>query len=177
MSRRLSVLLSVLFVLLAVVAGWSHGLMSRARSRAQAARDDLKECYRLAAEVEGAKRRPALAAEHERVTTEVTGLIEEAAKGARIATEKIERITPQAARRLGDTVYTEKPTQVVLQDVTLKQAVEFLHGLASSGRGLFPKSLRIVAPRREDAADLWTAEAVVTYLIYDPPDTTREGSH
>jgi predicted Zn-dependent peptidase len=172
----MAALLSVLLALLVLAAAWSYGMLARSRAAATGARADLEECRRLAAEIEGAAKRPALAAEHERVVTEVTGLVEEAAKFAQIPPEKIERITPEAARRVGDSVYTEKPTQVVLQDVTLKQVVELLHRLAASGRGLTPKSLRIVAPRGEDAGDLWTAELVVTYLIYDPPDTQRGGS-
>ncbi len=167
-NRKAAYIVMLLMALVAAVI-WSHARLARMRSLAHASADDLAECYRMSAQIEKVSRKPAVASENEKLANEITGLIEGAAKASQIPTGKIEQITPQAARRLADTVYKEKPTQVILQDVSLRQWVEFLHRLSSSDLRLHVKSLRVTAPRKDDAADAWTGEVEVTYLIYDPP--------
>ena len=78
------------------------------------------------------------------------------------------RITPGSPQRIEDTAYKEKPTRVLLKDITLQQLVRLLHAVASGDRRLHPKSLRIAAPRRDNTGPLWTAEIELTYLIYAP---------
>ncbi len=168
MSRRTAVLLSVLAALLALATLLSYRVMIRHRAAAMTASNDLAECYKMAPEIESYRKRPAMAADQERIANETTGLIEQAARSSGISTRGLVRITPAPAHRLADTVYKEKPTQILLKGVTLRQLVSTLHRLASSKQSLYPKSLRITAPRVDDIGRLWTAEIVVTYLIYEP---------
>jgi hypothetical protein len=81
------------------------------------------------------------------------------------------RITPQPPRRVEETVYKEKPTHVMLKDVSLQQVGQMVAALLNSDAGLAAKSIRLGAPRSDDTSALWSAELVVTYLIYDPPVT------
>jgi len=161
-------LVSVVIVLLAALVVTSYGYMARWRARPLAALAELNECLRLDPRIESYSRRPALASDHEKISDETTSAIEEAVRSAGILPKNLVRITPESPQRINESVYKEKPTRVLLKGVTLKQAVEMLHGIASSGQGLYPKSLRLSAPRRDDTGDLWTVEVVVAYLIYEP---------
>jgi len=169
MNRRKATLLLIAGVLAGIVLSWCYGDMARARGAAKRAAADLVECGRMAAAIENRSRQPAKASEHEQLAAETTGLIETAAKDADIELHSLIRISPEPPRRLGDTVYKEKPTQVFLKDITLKQLVGLVHNLLTSKNNLEVKALRLAAPRPDDTADNWTAELVLTYLIYDPP--------
>jgi hypothetical protein len=162
------VLGGVLFLLICVAEVWAYAYMSGRRNDAIAAGKDLRDCAKMAAEIERVSRQPALAAEREQLAAETSGAIESAAKAAGIDPKRLVRITPGAPQRIGDTVYKEKPTHVLLKDVTLKELVAMLHGIASSPQCLNPRSLRLAATQREDTGALWTAEVVVSYLIYEP---------
>jgi hypothetical protein len=56
----------------------------------------------------------------------------------------------------------------------------FLHAVGNDGPGGPPlrvRSVRLSAPRGEEATDLWAVEATLVYLVYDPkaPETTADG--
>ena len=169
MRHRRQILFAVLAVSLFIAAVWSYQSMADNRRTAFRARRGLERCQNLAAKIQTHRTRPSMASEHERLASETTGIIEHAARSAGISPASITRITPEPQRRVGDTVYKEKPTQVLFKNVTLKQIVATSHALAGGEKRLHPKSLRLSAPRDEDTGNLWTAEMVLTYLIYDPP--------
>ena len=175
MSRRMIILSILLAILVCVAAVWAYGFMTSERAGALSAGADLRECLKMSAEIERIRRQPALAAEREQIAAETTGAIERAAKAAGIDPKQIIRITPGTPQRVGDTVYKEKPTHVLLKDVTLQQLVMLLHGVATSPQSLQTRSVRIAAPRKEDTGGVWTAEIIVSYLIYEPlrPETLR----
>jgi len=175
MRRSRLALLVILAGLLAVTAAWSYGHMVGERNGAAAAAVDLVECRRLAREIRQFSARPALAAERERLASEITGLVERAAQAAGIPPDCLSRIAPEPPRRLGDGVYKEKPTQALLRKVTVRQVVTFVHGLLTSDPGLRVPSIRLTAPREDEMEGRWAAEVIVTYLIYDPPRTEKQG--
>ena len=78
------------------------------------------------------------------------------------------RIWPEPARRVGDTAYKQKPTQVILHKLTLQQLIRFLHTLTGPDTGLHVASLRLTTPRGHDTTNIWNAETTITYLIYAP---------
>ncbi len=176
MRRRSVIFFVVLAALLVGLVVWSHRFMAAQRSAAFAAREDARRCRQIATKIETLRRRPAMAADQERLSAETTGLTEQAARAAGITADKLARITPAPPRRLGETVYKEKPTQVLLKNVTLKQLVGMIHSLAGGQRGLHLKSIRLTAPRADDCGETWNAELVLTYLIYDPPSSRRIGA-
>ena len=174
MTRRTIALIAVLGMLLpACMALWSYGQMAQSRSGAVEARADLADCLQMGAEIERCRRRPTLASDHERLADETTGLIELAAKSAGVSSGSLVRIIPQQPRRIADTIYKEKPTLVLLKSVSLRQVTALVHQLVSDENGLRAKSIRINAPRPEDTGDRWTAEIVLTYMIYDPPEKSK----
>jgi hypothetical protein len=166
---RKQILFAVLLGLLILTTAWAYGRMNDQRQAARRAQEDRSECERCAADIAKMAHRPDVASEREKQHTETLRRIEAAAQLAGVTAGNLVRITPEPARRLEDTVYKEKPTQVLLRNVSLKQVVTFAHSLTGGAQALNPKSLRLTSPRPEDTSDRWTAELVLTYLVYDPP--------
>ena len=167
-QHRQAISVAILATGLLAGAVWCHGLRNQARKAAELASRDLVECERLAEQIERLRQRPALAGSKELQLTELARRIEGAAKDSQVPPGSIVRIWPQQARRLEDSVFKEKPTQVLLRSVGMPQLIRFLHKLATDGSGLHVKSIRLVAPRDQLADQRWTAEATLTYLVYAP---------
>lgn len=167
MTRR-HVALLTLFLVLSGGAWYSFDLLQQGRHRAERALLGLGDAQRSAQQIERLARQPRFAVEQERVAAEMTGLIERTAKASGIAPGNLFRIVPQAPQRLGETAYVERPTQIILRNVSLPQAAGLLYGVCEAETGLRTRSLRLVAPRPDDPENLWNVEAVVGYLVYDP---------
>jgi len=173
MNRRMTALLAILAVLLVLTTVWAYGYMASQRDDAAGARANLAACLDLARQIEQFGRRSTIAVNQERVVSDVNAQIEKSARAAGISPESLDRIFPEPSRRIGDTTYKEKPTQVLLRRVTLKQLVTFAYAMASGDPPLHVKSIRVSAPRQEDSDDLWTGELALTYLIYEPLQLDR----
>jgi len=172
-QRRKHLLLAVLVTLLAVLAGWAYGRYTVAKADAVRACADLAVCRSIASRIQGSRNKPNLAEAQELQLAVLARQVELAAKAALIAPDRVARIWPEPARRVEDTVYKEKPTQILLKDVSMRQIVVFLHTLTTSTSGLWAKSLRLSASRGPEIQDSWSAEVVVTYLIYAPPKAVQ----
>lgn len=168
MNRRMKVYIVIIFVLMAFIAAWSTSNLLAARATAMVAARNLEDCRRFEEQILRLRTRPALAAEHERLATEIVGPIEKAARQAGIPAERLIRISPEAAQRVGETAYKEKPTRVFLKNVTLQQVTAMAHGLMASEEGLGLKSLRLTVQSRDATTGTWSAELVFAYLIYEP---------
>ncbi len=168
MTRRSVLLLSLLAALLVISTAWAWGRMVSQRDAAALARRNLWQVRRDAEMIRLHHERPAVALDSERLVSETTRLIEQAALEAGIEPEHLSRINPGPAAALGRSAYLEKPTQVLLLNVTLEQVITFAHHLAGAEGGLTTRSIRLSAPRYETDDTLWTVDLVFTYLIYDP---------
>lgn len=176
-TLRLATLLGVLCLILAGLAAWSFADMAEKKHVTHDAAADLAEVKKLAERIIEVRDQPAIAGSYELELDELTRQIEEAADKAELPGGSLVRIWPEAARRVGDSPYKEKPTQILLRQVTLRQITIFLHELSNSESGLNVQSLRVVAPHRDVEDDTWTAEATITYLIYSPnTETSRRNA-
>jgi hypothetical protein len=173
MNRLRLGLLGLMLALLAVVALLEYDSMVAARASAFRANDDLVKCSGMIAGIESYQKRPVKAAEHAQLATETTGLIEKSAKDALIDLRNLIRITPEPARRVGDTAYKAKTTLVHLKNTTLKQLVALVHGLVTAQQKLQVDTIRIAAPQPDDTGAWWTVELALTYLIYEPPKAQK----
>ena len=171
MNRRTLLLSLVLIGCLGAAAVAAVVYMGRSRSAARQAADDLAECRRLADQIRRLSARPRRASDHERLSSETSTLIEKAAAAAGVTGGRLVSIHPEPAQRVAESVYKEKPTRIVLRGVTVRQAVELMQRLTAGEDALGIKSLNLTAVTPQDDRDLWNADIVVTYLIYDPPHT------
>jgi hypothetical protein len=168
-TRRATILTVLLVALLAVLTVVAHGHLRRQRDRAGRAAADLAACDRMARQIRAVRGGPNLAAGGEAALAEVNALVERAARDAGIRSGGLVRIMHEPAQRLGETVYKEKPTQIILGKVTLKQAVELMAGIERAARPMDVRGLRLAAARPEQPTDAWNAEVTATVVIYDPP--------
>lgn len=172
MNKRTLTLLAALAVLLMLTTAWSWEYMSSARRDAELARGDLDDGLRMLGQIERLSDRSGQFAQREKLITETTTVIEDAAQSAGIAAGSRRRISSETLRRVGDTAYKEKPTQVLLAPVTMKQLVDFALALPGGSDGLSIQSIRLSVPREADSGQ-WTAELGLTCLIYDPPTAEK----
>ncbi len=162
-------LLTLTAVALGIGAVWSYLHLQDARGNALRAQEDVEDSRRLVHAIETMRTRPALIGEHQREQAELTRRIEETAKVAGIAPGSLALIEPGPAQRLGDSAYLEKPTQVLITQVTLRQLARFLADLTTADASLHVKSLLLnPAESREAGEENWKADVTLTYLIYAP---------
>jgi hypothetical protein len=173
MRRRKTMLLAALLAMLSAAAGMAWSSLAEAKRMALGALADTADVARCAEQIESCRRRPALASDHQRLDFEVASIVERAAVAAGVDKKRVARVAGETPQRFLDTVYKEKPTQVFLRDVTLRQVTDLAHGILAEGSGLHIKNLQIRASGAEDAGDLWSAELMLTYLIYDPQQVEK----
>lgn len=169
----------VVLLLSLVVAVWiCYAAFDQAKSAAATAAQDLAECNQLGLRITALRRRPSLAGSRELQITELAQRLEEAARSCSIPADGISRISPDAPHRVGDSPYREVATDISLRQVTLRQAISFLHTLCSAESGLRARDLRLEVPHDVQgfgspetgttAQNTWTLEATLSYLIYAP---------
>jgi hypothetical protein len=166
---RLRAAVIICAILLAV--GWSRVTLSASRQAAADAASDLCACRNAAARIDRLRGRPAVAGSRDVHMTELSRRIEEAAREAGMRDGGLDQIEPEPPRQVGESPYRQTSTRVRLQHATLQQLFTFLHALAAdetSGPGLRLQTLRLSTSRGEETGDTWTAEATLTYLVYDP---------
>jgi hypothetical protein len=180
-NRRPLALLSIAIALLLFVAVWSYGVLASSRQAALDASADLSTCMKLAGRIQASKNKPSLIGTHDLQATELTKRIEGAATRAGIPAERLVRVWPEQARRVGNSPHKETPTQALLRGVSIQQAVTLLHALSSGEEnvdsgGLQVRSLRFIAPREGERSEGWTVETTVSYLVYSPAseESSRE---
>lgn len=176
----------VLIAVAAIFAVYSTWRVHEARTGLEQNVALLNEIERYARQVQTHRQAPRLVSDREMELTLLARLIERAADGAGVPRQALDRIWPQPIRRVGDTAYQRKSTQLVVRGVTLPQAVQFLHALTQSDTPLSIDTLRLSAPRiapritagsHSDespggTAETWTLETTVSHLLYQP---TAEG--
>lgn len=173
---RQNILAAVLTVALIGMAGWSFGQLRSGRAAAETAARSLSDCEAIASQIRSLTERPAAAAAAELQVSLLTKGIERAAQSARLSPQSLVRISPQPLRRLADTAYQEKPTQLELRGLSLQQLMAFIHILSTDGSGLRVSALRVAAPRGQEESELWDAQATLTYLVYAPPIKTTNSA-
>lgn len=173
-DRKAILIAGSLSLCLLATAAWFYGYLADSYAVAQAAADDAARCVQLAVEIRDLQQQPSLAQLQELQLQELTQRIERAAQQSNITLENLIRIWPEPAKRVGDTPYKRKPTQVLFHSVTLPELVGFLQQLSTQDAGPQVTRIRLTAPHDEETGDRWSAEVTLTYLIYAPKITTND---
>lgn len=175
-SRRQSMLIGVMLLMLAVAAGWSVNRMLTARAEAAAAAADRATARQLAEAIADLRDQPAVAATQAMGRHQLLQRITDAAERAGLSSDVVEGTYPQSPRRVGQTPYRRQPTAITLRPLPLHQLTDLLYHLTAESN-LTVQDLRLRAPRDAEADEnVWEAEANVTYLIYSPPADSPTGS-
>ena len=160
-------LLALLIVCIVVSA-------TRLMSKVQALREvseNLETCRRLASDISKTRQAPSRAVAKASSTTEITKQIEEAARSMNLPATTVIAIDPQAPRRIADSSYKLRVTQLDLKPLLLPELISFLHNILQRDPTLVVTSLRLSSPGRVGDAstvEAWIPEVTLTNLIYDP---------
>ena len=163
------------FIALAGLNIWAYSEWADQYDAAANSATALAECRATADQIALLRERPVLAGAREMGSSEITPRIEKAALAAGLSATDLVRISPEPARRLGESPYREQSTEVVVEGVSLRQSVELLHAITNGQPGLRVKEIRLSAPQAADTRDRWTLEATLAALIYSPQESKSVG--
>jgi len=164
-AYALSILLAIL-----MVASLSWFYLDTKQSYSQI-HEDWQYCQSLTRDIQQLQSQPAIADSQALAIDTLSQIIEKSCLDANIPLQSIVRIVPQPSQRQGDSVYLEKPTQILLREVTTKQFTTLLHQLTGFSNRLQIKYLRINTPRNDTDHELWDVETTISYLIYQPRES------
>jgi type II secretory pathway pseudopilin PulG len=176
-TRRLAVLVTVMFGMLLLTVGWSYLRWSAARDRAERAAGQQAVVQALAEEIRASRRQPAMGPEA-LDDRQMTVLAEAAADAVGLDPRRVlQSIRAQPDRRIPHTPYRQNTTELRLQGLTLQQFIGFVHVLVSRNPGLRIDAMQLTSPQGTDRQALWTVDPLsVSYLIYAPlPPSDRRG--
>ncbi len=169
------VLAGVCVVVLMVLSLWIYGRMARSITAATDSIDQWTQCDVLASQIQTLRTQPSMADDRVMQDSDMTRRIAQAAAKSSFNTQKIVSTTYPDAHRIGRTPYLEKPTELQIRKVTLKQTLDLLYALTGGGSQLSVTQLQFTTPHEESDRQLWTVMTTVSYLIYEPP-TKNTGS-
>jgi hypothetical protein len=160
---------TVLAVLLAL-AVWSwleaRGAES-ARSSQGALVRQVEQMSEDAARIVRLRSAPRLAAERERPSDELLGQVRSALSAAEVPLERWIGHDPSPAVRVPKTPYKQLAVRLTLEDLTLRQLVQFAFHLTQSDATLSVPYLRLTAPK-DVGKGTWDVDMKVSYLIFAP---------
>lgn len=177
MSKKHSfVLAGAAAVCVLVLIGAGRYCLGARAAAADEARN-LVECRRLIGQITALRDQPEIAEAEELEPTALTHQIEAARAAADIPADALIRILPQPSRAVGDSGYSQVATEVLINDVTLRQLVHFLIEVTQGEGQLSVTRLRLSGDRGSVVGEIWDSEVTLTYLVYDSarvaPDQRR----
>lgn len=148
----------------------TYGMMRSSEQQMLEARQQFRLCESMVSDIKKLQNRPGFAALGVDSARTITARAEEAVEKASISSISLARIEPQSALRLRDSDYRLRPTRLQLRKVSLKQVLAFTHAMIDETHGTTIRDLRITASDEPENSDSWTAELVLTQLIFSPSD-------
>ncbi len=168
-GRRLTGLLALMGLLLAVFAGFGFQSMQAARRQLDQSFEDLQEARSLVADIQRLRQQPRVASLEVEPPSQIAVRVSAALQAAEIPTASLIRVDPQPAVRQGRSPYQLRATQIELQEVSLEQVIRFAHHLGDERQGMTVRDLFLSEPRTESASgEVWDAEVTLTQMIFSP---------
>lgn len=163
-SKRLTIWLVLLLVLLVGIAVWSNGRMNGARAKAELATQNLEDSRRLITQIHALRDKRAIQDDRPERDREVVRLIEQSADETGIDRTSVTRISPETPQRLADTGYAEYRLLVELRHVNMDQFLRFLLSVADEGDGLNAKVIQLQTPQNPTSDSVWNADTTFYYI-------------
>lgn len=155
-----------LLLVAAVVSMWQHRVTA---TRLRSVRADTLLCERLAGEMRAIRELPRFAVLEAEPEDTIIDHIVRAAAAASIESRAISRIQPAPPIPTG--AYEVRAVRTDVNNVTLRQVIQFMHQLAADERGITVRDLRMTEPpaaRRGGNEEIWDVELTLTQLIFSP---------
>ena len=155
-------------LLAAACAAWPVMTLDSAQAALFRSQDDLTECRRLISKIETLRGGPRQINTQASAPLRIAELIDQAAAAADMEQSHIERVWPSPAHRFEKSAYKVLSTRVMLQAVTMHQALTFLDTLRRQTTELSVTDVRFSASRQATDQERWRVEAVLSSLLYSP---------
>ena len=173
--NRMSVILASLFAVCMGLLTWSGLEYLGKRQSARDARENLKRCRLVAQQIERLRESPTQAAIRALPSTEMTKLMEEAAKHAQILPNSVQSIAPQSPQRQGKTDYEWYSTEVQLAPLTWGELQRFIETIALREPSLVVSQLRLRTSKSAsegvilpDLPERWSVQLRLTQAVFAP---------
>ncbi len=140
---RTTLILAGLFAVSMGLLTWSGLEYLGKRQSAQDARENLEKCRILAQQIEQLRGSPTHASLRALPSTELTKLVEEAAKNAQILPNSVQSIAPQSPQRPGKSDYQWHTSEVQLAPLTWGELNRFLQSIALREPSLVASHVRL----------------------------------
>jgi hypothetical protein len=166
--------LSMLVIAAVMLAGtlWALLFLSDAGDDADRAVSDLATTQRLVQHIQTS--RPAVMnGDQPQLASQVPQLLDEAMKSAGIDSETLQRITPQASRRVGDGSQNEARLQLAFNPVSLRQVLLFLSAISRRSATFSVRDIHLSNAAGVTSGLIpagWTTEITISYLTDSPGD-------
>ncbi len=174
LNQRLIIWLLLMTAMFTGSSMWSYGHLQSQKRLAEISARNQSKCQQIAQAIDDI-RQHAQDIEPADDMNSLVQQIQKAASSANMPMQHVQRIRPSSPRRLGQSPYVQKATQLSLQDVTMQNAITFLHHLAMSQPNLNIQSMRITSPRsyqQETSAtntgETWKMEVGIASIAYVP---------
>ncbi|MFG0250497.1 MAG: hypothetical protein ACF8OB_16550 [Phycisphaeraceae bacterium JB051] len=174
LNQRLTLWLMLITMMLGGACFWAYQKLETQKRLATVEAKNQDKCQQIAQAIDEIRQKAQTMEPADEMSSLVQH-IQSAASQAGMPMQHVQRIRPSSARRIGQSPYVQKPTQLSLQDVTLKNAVSFLHQLSSTQADMQIKSLRMTAPRLQQGvianattSETWNMEVGLASIAYVP---------
>ncbi|TWT82570.1 hypothetical protein CA13_40330 [Planctomycetes bacterium CA13] len=131
--------------------------------------DDAAQVQKWAREIVQARHRPRVASLEVEPPDRISRRVDVALSAAEIRPSSLLSVDPQAPSRVGRTAYQLRATQMVLQDLTLKQVILFSSALRDAENGMTVRDLSLT-PRTNPLVqeEHWNVRLTLTQMIFSP---------
>lgn len=173
--NRLTVLLAVLFAASIGLLTWSTMDLFAKQQSVRDAATSLDQCQLLARQIEVWKQSPTQATLRALTSTELTKVIEAAARNAQIPPNSVLSIAPQPLERVGKTDYQRSTTEVQLAPLAWGEFEGFLQSMATQEPSLVVSHMKLTSPQGAgtsaplpDLPEKWAVQLRLTQAVFAP---------
>lgn len=173
--KRLMAFLAVLFAGSIGLLTWSIMDLLAKQQSARDAETSLEQSQLLARQIEVLKQSPTQATLRALTSTELTKVVEEAAKNSQIPPNSVLSIAPQPPERAGKTDYQRYSSEVLLAPLSWREFEGFLQSIASQEPSLIVSHMKLSGPQgvgtpvsMSDGPEKWGVQLRLTQAVFAP---------
>jgi hypothetical protein len=173
--RKLRISSLAAAVLLPAALAWSYAEFASARAGAVAAERQAAMCDEFAAQI---ARLRELAPQSKATSSSAADLatqLEEVLRTPSLTGVRLIRIDPHSPKRVGDSTYAERITQLEFQQVSLRQLATLYETFQKFDSRCRISRIRLQSPSRESTpptVETWNVELTLTAWEFTPKNTT-----
>jgi type II secretory pathway component PulM len=168
-ARSRLILSLIILIGLAIIAVVCLRSASAASRRIQTAQTELAQATKMTSEIERLNNAPRIASLEMESPDEISQRITAALKQLKSSATSLQSVDPQPPRRIANSEYQIRATEVELGQVKLNDLARFITALTKGGQGLEVRDIVLSETRNASkTAETWLARLTLTQVIYSP---------